>query len=165
MANYTEAFKALQQEDTAIFFDMTNPHRSDTGRHALYESVKSSTTVLQARQSGASLWDLKEWIRKGALTFKSGMSQVSAVDVDEIDSSNTPGLARDLLPDLVPTKMELHSPDKMARSKRGKSFKNSPDIRAKRQLIDHLFQKNQSIPAPSIGNMSSSSSEDISATL
>ena len=48
-------------------FEGENPHRLAANKHAVYLGARNAKTVRQAKEAGASLWDLKEWVKKGAI--------------------------------------------------------------------------------------------------
>ena len=58
------SLKLLHNEDCNIFFSKDNPHRQNTNKHAVYEAARGATTVKKAKETGASLWDLKELMNK-----------------------------------------------------------------------------------------------------
>ena len=46
---------------------LDNPHKVDTESYRKYEQAKDSKSVGEAREKGASAWDLQEWFKKGKL--------------------------------------------------------------------------------------------------
>ena len=59
----------MRDENVKIKFDVENPHRPDTKAYSNYEMIKCAATVGEAREKGASLWDLKGYFRKGVVVI------------------------------------------------------------------------------------------------
>ena len=55
-----------------ITFMDDNPHRKGTALFQKYEDVKTATTVGQAKERGASAWNLKEWKEKERISIGIG---------------------------------------------------------------------------------------------
>ena len=53
--------------DTILEFSGQNPQKPSTLSHAKYEAIKTATTVGQAKQLGASAWELAQWFKKDAM--------------------------------------------------------------------------------------------------
>eukprot|EP00973_Karenia_brevis_P030558 4214954-Karenia_brevis.AAC.1 len=47
-----------------------NPHRQGTKIHDLYEKVRMSKTIGEAKEKGASQWDLRKWAEGGHVEWK-----------------------------------------------------------------------------------------------
>eukprot|EP00973_Karenia_brevis_P032473 4478200-Karenia_brevis.AAC.1 len=60
----------LGMEETKITFT-SNPHRETSNKFGVFEKVRGTQTVGEAKSAGASAWDLKEWFKKGALEILS----------------------------------------------------------------------------------------------
>ena len=54
-----EISASLSKEYTKINFG-ENPYREPSIKYNLFEQIRKSSTVMEARANGASLWDLKE---------------------------------------------------------------------------------------------------------
>eukprot|EP00973_Karenia_brevis_P091328 12406954-Karenia_brevis.AAC.1 len=67
---------------TQIQFLEQNPHRADTQIHELYERVKAADSVAEAKEYGASQWQLKEWLKKGYLTIERQVISDSQISPD-----------------------------------------------------------------------------------
>ena len=64
-SNLEKGFKLLESADQRIqFIKERNPHRNGSNKFQTYENAKESTTVKEAKQAGASLWDIKDWFKK-----------------------------------------------------------------------------------------------------
>ena len=58
--------KYLRHVDTIIAFG-TNPHKDGTKNHGIFESVRGSTSIGEAKKRGATLWELREWTKNGSI--------------------------------------------------------------------------------------------------
>ena len=54
-----------------IQFNVGNPHRTGTKSLDLFEAIKGCRTIADARAIGATLWNLKEYYKSGALSILS----------------------------------------------------------------------------------------------
>ena len=58
--------------DYKIKFNDDNPHRNGTKLWDLFEKAKLAATVGQAKEKGASAWNLKEWREKERIILMGG---------------------------------------------------------------------------------------------
>eukprot|EP00973_Karenia_brevis_P022649 3117352-Karenia_brevis.AAC.1 len=74
--------KMLRSAETVIWFG-TNPHRSGTKIHDLFENIRDANTIGEAKKKGATLWELRDWQKGGWMKLVSGRvdSEAEAVTV------------------------------------------------------------------------------------
>ena len=83
-----------KSEFLRIEFEKTNPHTKDSKVWQLYEEIKSSKTVKEAKESGASIWDLGEYCKKGHLKIegirktKQQLETIESKESDKEDSNS-----------------------------------------------------------------------------
>ena len=65
------ALLQLSQEDCGITFGDRSPHGKGTQKFSVFENAQKTKTTGEAKKLGASLWDIKEWYRKGCLKLTS----------------------------------------------------------------------------------------------
>ena len=63
-----EIFK--KSDSMEIGFIQANPHSKESKAWQLYEKIKDSKSIKEAKEKGASLWDLGEYTKKGHLKIK-----------------------------------------------------------------------------------------------
>ena len=83
-----------KSEFLKIEFEKTNPHSKDSKVWQLYEEIKNSKTVKEAKEKGASIWDLGEYCKKGNLKIegiretKEQLETIESKESDNSDSNN-----------------------------------------------------------------------------
>lgn len=89
-----EEEKMLSDQATQVFFG-SNPHREGSKAYEDFEKASHGPTIGEARKLGASLWDLRMWIKKAALRFepfpetdKLGASSVDNTISSDIENSS-----------------------------------------------------------------------------
>ena len=81
-----------KSEFLRIEFEKSNPHTKDSKAWQLYEGIKNSKTVKEAKEKGASIWDLGEYCKKGNLKIegiRETKEQLETIESKESDKSNS----------------------------------------------------------------------------
>ena len=60
----------LMTDECEILFKEENPHKPGTQKNPIYAVASKCLTTGDAKKKGASLWDIKEWYKKGYVRIK-----------------------------------------------------------------------------------------------
>ena len=76
-----------KSEFMKIEFTESNPHSKESKAWQLFEKIKGSKIVKEAKEKGASLWDLGEYVKKGNLRIEGIENPMKKKDKKEKDKS------------------------------------------------------------------------------